>query len=104
MKRIRGATTNEQHATSNEQRGICFLDAAGICGAELDLDLDLADGAGNGRVRKPTIRTIKTSQNLSQANKVISEVNRRLADFDIFSPTGIAVRFSGSLSDSRWFK
>ena len=28
--------------------------------------MDLADGAGNGRVRKPRIRAIKTLRNLSQ--------------------------------------
>ncbi len=39
-----GATAN------SEQRGICFLGTAGICGAGLDWSMDLTDGAGNGRV------------------------------------------------------
>ena len=47
--------------------GNCFWGAAGICGAELDWSMDLADGAGNGRVRKPGIKAVKTLRNLSQA-------------------------------------
>jgi hypothetical protein len=31
--------------------------------------MDLAAGDGNGRVRKPRIRAIKTLQNLSQAQR-----------------------------------
>ena len=43
---------------------MCFV---GICGAELDWSMDVADGAGNGRVRMPGIRAMKILQNLSQA-------------------------------------
>ena len=44
---------------NNEQWGICFVGAAGTCDAELDWSMDLADGAGNGRVRKLRIRAIQ---------------------------------------------
>ena len=40
--------------------------AAGICGVELDWSMNLADGTGNGRVRKPRIWAVKTLQNPSQ--------------------------------------
>ncbi len=70
-----GATTNEQRVparretTSNAEWGICFAGAAGICDGELDWRIDFADGAGNGRVRKPGVRTIKNLRNLSQASQ-----------------------------------
>ena len=69
VKRIRGQlpTNNKQRAMSNERWGICYVGAAGICDGELDWGMDLADGAGNGRARKPRIRDVKTLQNLSQA-------------------------------------
>ena len=43
------------------------MGTAGICDGELDRSVDLADGAGNGSVRKPRIRAMKSLQNLSQA-------------------------------------
>ena len=72
--RIRGATTNEQRVparretTSNAEWGICFAGAVGVCDGELDWRIDFADGAGNGRVRKPGIRAVKTLRNLSQTH------------------------------------
>ena len=45
---------------------------AGICGAELDWSMDLTGGAVNGRVRKPSLRAMKTLQNLSQVQKQYS--------------------------------
>ena len=53
------ADTGGQRATSNAEWGICFAGAAGVCEAELDWSMDLADGAGNGRVRKPRLRTMQ---------------------------------------------
>ncbi len=41
--------------------------AAGVCDAELDWSMALADDAGNGRVRKPTIGAMKAVRHLSQA-------------------------------------
>jgi hypothetical protein len=34
----------------------------------MDWSVDLADGAGNGSVRKPRIRAMKALQNLSQTH------------------------------------
>ena len=60
-------TTNPGAPGSNAEWGICFAGAAGICDGELDWRIDFADGAGNGRVRKPGIRAVKTLRNLPQA-------------------------------------
>ena len=43
------------------------MGAAVVCDAELDWPMDVADSAGNGRVRKPGIGAVKTLQNPSQA-------------------------------------
>ena len=59
-------TTGPVAPGNNERWEICFVGAAGICDAELDWSVDLADGAGNGSVRKPRIRAMKSLQNLSQ--------------------------------------
>ena len=47
--------------------GNLFLGAAGICDGELNWSMDLADGAGNGKVRKPGIRAMETLRKRSQA-------------------------------------
>ena len=71
LKRIRGGnfqrTTSPGAPGNNGEWGICFVGTAGICDGELDRSVDLADGAGNGSVRKPRIRAMKSLQNLSQA-------------------------------------
>ena len=70
LKRIRGKrlTTSPGAPGNNGKWDICLAGTAGICDAELDWSMDLADGAGNGRVGKPMIRAIKTLRNLSQVH------------------------------------
>jgi hypothetical protein len=65
-----------------KQRADRFLGAAGICDGESDWSMDMADGAGNGRVRKPRIRTKNALQNLSQAlvNVFGQKVSAQMAD------------------------
>ena len=73
MTRIRGGqrtTINDQRATSK-----LVLVAAGVCDAGLDWRMDVADGAGNSRVRMPGIRAVKTLQKLSHAHSQRSEVS-----------------------------
>ena len=65
-RRTREAMGNGAPANS-ERWGICIVGTAGICDGELDWSMDLADDAGNDRVR---IRTIETLQNLSQASSI----------------------------------
>ena len=68
LKRIRGKrlTTSPGAPGNNGKWDICLVGTAGICDAELGWSMDLADGIGNGRVRKPRIRVTKTLQNLPQ--------------------------------------
>ena len=72
-----GGTINYQRTTTKSVSG-----AAGICGGDLDWSMDMADGAGNGRVRKPRIRTKNALQNLSQAlvNVLGQKVSAQMAD------------------------
>ena len=60
-------TTSPGATVNNGKWEMCFAGTAGICDAELGWSMDLADGIGNGRVRKPRIRVTKTLQNLPQA-------------------------------------
>ena len=75
-----------RRTTNNEQRTTIelVLGAAGICDAERDgsmgWSMDLTDGAGTGRVRKPRIRVTKALRNLSQAPQSALKTNG-LADF-----------------------
>ena len=68
MTRIQGATIDYQRVPARrEATRKLVLGTAGICDGELDWSMDLADDAGNDRVR---IRTIKALQNLSQARSI----------------------------------
>ena len=69
------------------------MGTAGVCDSELDWSMDLADGAGNGGVRKPGIRAMKALRNLSQTERYL---------FCCGTTRGAAAEFGEMVGRSRW--